>query len=138
MDTKHWKATLKLRDGFLLLLFSQSCLIFCDLMDCSMSSFPVFYHLSELVQTHISIESLMPSNHLFLCHPRLLLSLIFPSIRVFSDESAPHIRWSKYWSFTFRISPSNEYWVLISFRIDWFGLLAVQRTPESLVQHHNL
>ena len=79
----------------------------------------------------------MPSNHLVLCHPRLLLPSIFPSIMVFSDESAPHIKWPKYWSFTFRISTSNEYWVLISFRIDWFDLLAVQGTLKSLLQHHS-
>ena len=79
----------------------------------------------------------MPSNHLILYCPLLLLPSIFPSIRVFSNESAPHIRWSKYWSFTFSISPSNEYSGLISFRIDWFDLLAVQGTFKSLLQHHS-
>ena len=74
----------------------------------------------------MSIESVMPSNHLILCQPLLLLPSIFPSIRVFCNESAVHIRWPKYWSFSFSISPSNEYSVLISSRIDWFGLLAVQ------------
>ena len=79
----------------------------------------------------------MPSNHLILCHPLLLLPSIFPSIRVFSYELALCIRWPKYWSFSFSISPSNEYSGLISFRIDWFDLLAVQRTLKSLLQHHS-
>ena len=83
------------------------------------------------------IKLVMPSNHLILCHPLLLLSSIFPSIRVFSDESVLHIRWPKYWSCSFSISPSNEYSVLISFRMDWFDLLAVQGTLKSL-QHHNV
>ena len=79
----------------------------------------------------------MPSNHLLLCHPLLLLPSIFPSIRVFSDESVLHVRWTKYWCFSFSISPSNEYSGLISFRIDLFDLLAVQGTLKSLLQHHN-
>ena len=83
------------------------------------------------------IKSVMPSSHLILCHPLLLLPSIFPCIRVFSNESALWIRWSKYWSFSFRISPSNEYSGLISFRIDWLDLLAVQRTLKSLLQHHS-
>ena len=83
------------------------------------------------------IELVMPSNHLILCCPLLLLPSIFPSIRVFSNESALRIRWSKYWSFNFSISPSNEYSGLIFFRIDWFGLLAVQGTLKSLLQHHS-
>ena len=78
----------------------------------------------------------MPSNHLILCHPLLLLHSIFPSIRFFASESVLRIRWPKYWSFSFSISPSNEYSGLISFRIDWFDLLAVQRTLKSLLQHH--
>jgi len=85
----------------------------------------------------MSIKSVMPSNHLILCHPLLLLPSIFPSIRVFSNESALHIWWSKYWSFSFSISPSNEHPGLISFRMDWLDLLAVQRTLKSLLQHHN-
>ena len=85
----------------------------------------------------ISIMSVMPSNHLILCCPRLLLPSIFPSIRTFSNESALHIRWPKYWSFSFNISPSNEYSGLISFRIDWFDLLAVQGTLKSFLQHHS-
>ena len=85
----------------------------------------------------ISIESMMPSNHPILCHPLLLLPSVFPSIRVFSNESALRIRWPKYWSFSFSISPSNEYLGLISFRMDWLDLLAVQGTLKSLLQHHN-
>ena len=85
----------------------------------------------------MSIESVMPSNHLILYCPLLLLPSIFPSIRVFSNESVLHIRWPKYWNFSFSISPSNEYSGLISFKIDWFDLLAVQRTLKSLLQHHN-
>ena len=82
------------------------------------------------------IESVMPSNHLILCHPLLLTPSIFPSIRVFSKESALHIRWPKCWSFSFKISPFNEYSGLISFRMDWLDLLAVQGTLKSLLQHH--
>ena len=85
----------------------------------------------------MSIESVMPSNHLILCCPLLLLPSIFPSIRVFSKESALHIRWPKYWSFSFSISPSNEHPGLISFRMDWLDLLAVQGTPKRLLQHHS-
>ena len=84
----------------------------------------------------MSIESVMPSNHLILCHP-LLLPSIFPSIRMFSNESVLCIRWPKYWSFSFSISPSNEHSGLISFRIDWFDLLTVQETLKSLLQHHS-
>ena len=83
------------------------------------------------------INSVMPSNHLILCHPLLLLPSIFPSIRVFSNASAFHIRWPKHWSFSFNISPSNEHPGLISFRMDWLDLLAVQETLKSLLQHHN-
>ena len=86
----------------------------------------------------MSIKWVMPSNHLILCHAFLLSPSIFPSIRVFSSESALHIRWPKYWSFSFSISPSNEYSGLISFKIDWFDLLAVQGTLKSLLQNHNL
>ena len=85
----------------------------------------------------MSIESVMLSNHLILCHPLLLLPSIFPSIRVFSSQSALHIRWPKYWSFSFSISPSNEHPGLISFRMDWLDLLAVQGTLKSLLQHHS-
>ena len=85
----------------------------------------------------MSIESVMPSNHLILCRPRLLLPSIFPSIGVFSNKSVLRMRWPKYWSFSFSINPSNEYSGLISFRIDWFDLLAVQGTLKSLLQHHS-
>ena len=85
----------------------------------------------------MSIESVMPSNHLILCHPLLHLPLIFPSIRVFSNELALHIRWPKYWSFSFNSSPSNKHPGLISFRVDWLDLLAVQGTLKSLLQHHS-
>ena len=86
----------------------------------------------------MSIESVMPSNHLVIFHPLLLMPSIFPSIRAFSNELALCIRWPKYWSFSCSISPSNEYSGLISFRIDWFDLLAIQGTLKSLLQHHNL
>ena len=85
----------------------------------------------------MSIKLVMPSNHLILCHPLLLLLSIFPSIRVFSSESVLCIRWPEYWRFSFSISPSNEYSGLISFRMDWLDLLAVQGTPQSLLQHHS-
>ena len=85
----------------------------------------------------MSIVSVIPSNHLILCRPLLLLTSIFPSIRVFSNESALHIRWPKFWSFSFNISPSNEHPGLISFRMDWLDLLAVQGTLKSLLQHHS-
>ena len=85
----------------------------------------------------MSFESVMPSNHLILCHPLLLLPSIFPKLRVFSSESVLRIRWPNYWSFSFSISPSNEYSGLISFRMDWLDLLAVQGTLKSLLQHHS-
>ena len=85
----------------------------------------------------MSNESVMPSNHLILCCPFFLLPSIFPNIRVFSNESALHIRWPKYWSFSFNISPSNEHPGLISFRMDWLDLLTVQETLKSLLQHHS-
>ena len=93
------------------------------------------FTISQSLLKLMSIESMMPSNHLILCHPFLLPPSIFPSIRVFSSESALHIRWAKYWRFS--ISPSNEYSGLIFFRIDWLDLLAVQGTLKSLLQHHN-
>ena len=92
-----------------------------------MPGFLVHHQLPELAQTHVH-QSVMPSNHLILCHPRLLPPSIFPSIRVFSNESVLSIRWPKYWSFSFSTSPSNDYSRLISFRMDWFDLLAVQGT----------
>ena len=115
---------------------AKSCLTLCDLMNCSMPGFPIHHQLPELAQTHgrwwVS-DAIQPSHPL----PRLFLPSIIPSIRVFSNESALHIRWPKYWSFSFSISPSNEYSGLISFRIDWFDILEVQGTLKSLLQHHN-
>ena len=96
------------------------------------------FTISQSLLKLMCIESVMPSNHLILCHPLLLLPSIFPRIRVFSNESALCIRWPKYWSFSFSISPSNEYSGLISSRIDWFDLLAVQGTLKILLQHHSL
>ena len=107
-------------------------------MDCSMPGFPVHHQLLELAQKLMSTESVMPSHHLILCRPLLLLPSIFPSIRVFSNESVLCIRWPKYWSFSFSVSPSNECSGLISLRIDWFDLLSVQETLKSLLQHHSL
>ena len=112
---------------------------------CSTPGFPVLHCRLELAQTlsllwacsDMSIESMMPSNHLILCLSLLLLPLIFPSIRVFSKESALCIRWPNYWTFSFSISPPNEYPELISIRIDWFDLPAVQGTLKSLFQHHS-
>ena len=98
-----------------------------------MPGLPVRYQPPKLM----SIESVMPSSHLVLCRPLLLLLSIFPSIRIFSDESALRIRWPKYWCFSFSISPSNEHPGLISFRMDWLDLLAVQGTLKSLVKHHS-
>jgi len=96
------------------------------------------FTISQSLLKLMSIESVIPSNNIILCHPLLLLPSVFPSIRVFSNELALHIRWPKYWSFRFSISPSSEYSGFISFRIDWFDLLAVQGTLKSLLQHHNL
>ena len=110
--------------------------ILCDPMDCSKPCLPVHHHSWSLLKL-VSIELVMPSNTLILCHPLLLLPSIFPSIRVFSNESVLHIRLPKYWSFSFSISPSSVYSGLISFRIDWLDLLAVQGTVKSLLQHHS-
>ena len=105
-------------------------------MNCSRPGFPVHHQLPELTLIHVLV-SVMPSNHLILCGPLLLLPSIFLSIRVFSKESVLHIRWPKYWSFSLSISPSNEYSGPISFTIDWLDLLAVHRTLKSLLQHHS-
>ena len=105
-------------------------------MDCSTPGLSVHHQHPELTQTHVHLVD-VPSNHLILCCSLLLVPSIFPSIRVFSNESALCIRWPKYWSFSFSISPSNEYSGLISFRMDWLDLLAVQGTLNSLLQHHN-
>ena len=105
-------------------------------MDCSTPGFPVHHHSRGLLKL-MSIESVMPSNHLILCRPLLLLPSIIPSIRIFSNESALRIRWPNYWSFSFNISSSNEHPGLISFRMDWLDLLALQGTLKSLLQHHS-
>ena len=119
---------------------TQSCQTLCDPMDCSTPGLPVYHQLPELTQL-MSIESVMPSNHLILCHPLLLLPSIIPSIRVFSNESGLCIRWPKYLSFSFNISPSKEHSGLFSFRIDWIDLLVVEGTLKSLLhitiqKHH--
>ena len=116
---------------------TQSCPTLCDPMDSSTPGLPVHHQLPELAQTHVPRESVMPSNRLILCRPLLLPPSIFPSIRVFSNESVLRIRWPKYWSFSFSISPSNEYSGLISFRMDWLDLLAVQGILKSLLQYHS-
>ena len=116
---------------------TKSCPTLCDSMDCSPQDTLSFTISWEFAQAHV-LWVVMPSNYLILCCPLLLLPSIFPSIRVFSNELALGIRWQKYWSFSFSISPSNEYSGLISFRIDWFDLLAVQGALKSLLQHHNL
>ena len=114
---------------------THSCPTLCNPMDCSTRGLPVHHQLPELTQTHVHRVggTIQPSNPLY---PLLLLPSIFPSIRVFSNESVLSIRWLKYWSFSFSISPSNEYPGLISIRIDWFDLLAVQGILKSLLQHH--
>ena len=114
---------------------TQSCLTLCDPIDCSTPGFSVLHYLPEFAQIYV-IESLRLSDHFILCCCLLLLPSVFPSIRGFSNESALCIRWPNYWSFSFNISPSNEYSGLISFRIDWFDLLAVQWTLKSLLQHY--
>ena len=115
---------------------TKLCLTLCDHMDCGVSGFPVLYHLLVLLLKLMCIESVMPSNHLILCH-WLLLPSVFLSIRIFSSESTLSIRWPKYWRFCFSISPSNEYSGLISFRIDWFDVFEVQGTVKSLLQNHS-
>ena len=105
-------------------------------MDCSLPGFPVHHQLLEPTQTHVH-HIVMPFSHLILCRPLLLLPSIFTSIRIFSNELVFHIRWPKYWSFSFSICSSNEYSGLISFRIDWLAFLAVQGTLKSLLQHHS-
>ena len=113
---------------------AKSCLTFCDAMECWA---PLSFTVSQRLLKFMSTESIMPSNHLIFCHPLLLLPSVFPSIKVFSSELALRINWPKYWSFSFSISPSSEYSGLIPFGIDWFDLLAVQRTLKSILQHHS-
>jgi len=115
---------------------TQSCPTLCDSIAAARQASLSITNSRSLLKL-MSIKSVMPSNHLILCHPLLLPPSIFPSIRVFSNESALRIRWPKYWSFSFNISPSSEYPGLISFRMDWLDLLAVQGTLKSLLQHHS-
>ena len=115
---------------------AQSCPTLCDPMDCSTPGHPVHHQPWSLLKL-MSVKSVMPSNHLILCRPLLLLPTIFPNIRVFSNESVLRIIWPKYWSFSFNISPSNEHSGVISFWMDWLDLLAVQGTLKSLLQHHS-
>ena len=117
-DTRDTGSIPKLGSSFQFSSVAQSCPTLCNPMNCSTPGLPVHHQLPESTQT-MSIESVMPSNHLILCRALLLLSPIPPSIRVFSNEAALHIRWPKYWSFSFNISPSNEHPGLISFRMDW-------------------
>ena len=114
----------------------QSCPTLCSSMDCSTPGLPVHHQLRSLIKL-MSTESVMPSNHLILCRPLLLLPSIFHSIRIFSNESVLCIRWPEYRSFSFSISPSNEYSELISFRVDCLDLLAVKGTLKSFLQHHS-
>ena len=116
---------------------TQSCLTLCSPRTTAHQA-SLFITNSWSLLKLMSIVSVMPSNCLILCHPLLLLPSIFPSIRAFSNESVLHIRWPKYWSFSFSISPSNEYSGLISFVMGWLDLLAVQGTLKSLLQHHSL
>ena len=115
---------------------AQSCPTLCVPMDCSTPGFPSITNPQSLLRL-MSIKSGMPSSHLILCRPLLLLPPIPPSIRVFSNDSTLRMRWPKYWSFSFNISPSSEHPGLISFRMDWLDLLAVQETLKSLLQHHS-
>ena len=131
MDRGVWWATVQLSSV-------QSLSHANSLLDCRTPGFPIHHQHLELAQTcDAKLESVMPSNHLILCHPFLLLPSIFPSIRVFSNESGLYIRGPEYWSFSFSINPSNEYSELISFRIDWLDILAVQGTLKSLLPHHS-
>ena len=123
--------------GFQFSLVTQTCLTLCNPLWTAAHQASLSITNSQSLLKLMSSESVMPSNHLILCHPLLLPPSIFPSIRVFSNESLLCIRWPKYWSFSFSINPSNEYSGLISFRIDWFDLLAVQGTLKSLLQHHS-
>ena len=128
-------------------IFTRLCVVCVQLLNCvwlfvtpwtAAHQASLSFTVSWCLLKFMSIESMMPSNCLILCHPLLLLPSIFPSIRVFSNKLALHIRWPKYWSFSFSISPSNEYSGLISFRNDYFDLLTVQGTIKSLLQNHNL
>ena len=141
MTEIYFSRVLKAGNCFLVHQFSSVCLVMSNSLwppwtaarQASLS-----FTISQSLLKLMSIELLMPSNHLILCHPLLLLTSIFPSIRVFSNESALCIRWPKYWSFSFSISPSKTYSGFISFKSGWFDLFAVQGTLKSLLQHHSL
>ena len=125
-------------NGFFVVAGLLSCVwLFATPWNAAHQASPSFTTISQSLCKHMSIASVMPSSHLIICCPLLLLPSIFPSIRVFSNELALPIRWPKYWSFSLSISPSNEYSGLISYRIDWFDLFAAQGTLKSLLQHHN-
>ena len=128
--------TLDLKGSVQFSSVAQLCPIVCNPMNRSTSDLPVHHQFRSLLKL-MSVESVMPSSHLILCCPLLLLPPVSPSIRVFSNESALHMRWPKYWSFSFSISHSSEHPGLISFRMDWLDLLAVQETLKSLLQHHS-
>ena len=134
--THYLDFTIDILNSFQFSSVAQSCPTLCDPMDCSTPGFPVHHQFPELTQTHVHQVS-DAIQHVIFCRPLFLLPSIFPSIRVFSSESVLRIRWPKYWSFHFSISPSNEYSRLISFRMDWLDLLAVQGTLKSLLQHHS-
>ena len=135
MNSKYQKSFRPHRRTIQFSSVAQSCLTICDSMNRSTPGLSITNSPSS--PKPMSIESVMPSNHLILCRPLLLLPSIFPNIRVFFNESALHIRWPKYWSFSFNISPSNEHPGLISFRMDWLDFLAVQGTLKSLLQHYS-
>ena len=138
LGRRPWAVHWGVRDSSCCCSVAKSCpLSFCDLMNYSTPDFSVLT-ISWSLLKFMSIGSVMPSNHLILHHPLLLLPSVFPSIRVFSSESVLHIRWSKYWSFSFNISPSNEYSGLISFKTDCFDTLSVQGTLKSFLHHHSL
>ena len=128
--------TVKLKSAYQFSSVTQSCLTLCDPMNRSTPGLHVLHQLPDFTQTHV-IESVMPSSHLILYHPLLLLPPIPPRIRVFSSESTLRMRWPKYWSFSFSIIPSKEIPGLISFKMDWLDLLAVQGTLKSLLQHYS-
>ena len=132
----HWTHWAGCRSQVQFSSVAQSCPTLCSPMDCNTPGFPSFTVSQSLLKL-MSIASVMPSNHLILCRPLLLLPSIFHSIWVFSNKSTLHIRWPNYWNFSFSISPSNEYSGLISFRTDWLGLLAVQGTLKSLLWHNS-
>ena len=133
LEIHHWQHTSVTQFSSV----AQSWLTLCNLMDCIMPGFLVLHQLQELDQTNVHRFGDAIHHHLILCHPLLLLPSIFPRIRVFSNESVLCIRWPKYWSFLFSIRTSNEYSGLISFRIDWFDILAVQGTLKSFLQQHS-